>query len=305
MFERDKEIILKGDDHGNHLPTNKGIEALVEKGLMTDTAVLVTFTGEKERDDLLSAIDSAPMKDDPGVGILLHVNLVTGKPVSNSRDVSSLVTSVEDGVFRRPPEPTSGLWAEYAETLVPEEVRREIDAQVERFIELFGHLPHALDSHNISLYFPPGDEVGIEVALELGLPITFPKKFGDQLNSDFDSPGPFPETILSNEELLATYREKHIPTADNGFVEYFNRYPTFQESVKRLALVLDTLSPGVTEFFFHPGHPEYTAVVEDPRYERGKVRDYQTLTHPQITSRIRSLRLASYKQLYEQARTSK
>lgn len=75
------------------------------------------------------------IKDNPGIGVGIHLVLTAGKPLS--KDVSSLVD--ENGVFRRLSEELSYVKSE--------EVERELTAQIERFYS-FGIAPTHIDSHH-------------------------------------------------------------------------------------------------------------------------------------------------------------
>lgn len=288
MFDQERKIILKADDRGNDLGVLKGIDELVERGLLTDVSLIIQFTGEEERDLLLQAIEKSPLKNEPGVGILLHVNLVTGEPISDPRKVPSLV---EGKRFKRPPQPTLTAWQEYAKTIKPDDVREELDAQIESFHILFGHYPHALDSHNMSLWFPyQVAKATMDMAAQLRIPLTAPKIFTDRATT-----GPFPEVLVIDQRIRKEVQQRGIPTANYASVSYWNSSETHESSRRRFLNTLGLLKPGTTEFFFHPGHPGFESA--DPRYKRGRVRDFELLTDPKVVDKLSSLAKTSYKQL--------
>lgn len=289
------KLILKADDRGHDLAVSNGIDALIENGRVTDVAVMANFTDHPQRDFLLKAIAQSPLRDKPGIGIVLHVNLVSGRPLSRSETVPSLVDS--DGVFRCPANPLISLWKEYVQTLSGEDVERELNAQIEKYYRLFGHYPHALDSHHIILAVAPADEIAMKLAQELKIPMTHPKLFADRLNKE----APFSDIQVTHQKLLDEYQKRGILTADWSVPEYWNKYKTLEESVMHLINVLHSLKPGVTELFFHPGHPDYADWVSDPRLERGRVRDYKTLIDTQVCEVVKTLTLTSYRELFEQS----
>lgn len=290
----ESQLILKADDYGNNQAVYEGINELVKKGCVTDVAVMITFVGERERDLLMGAATQSPLRDEPRIGIPLHVNFVTGTPLSRPEDVSSLVDM--NGVFYHP-QTLMSAWREYSARVKPDEVKREIDTQIERYRRLCGYYPHALDSHNIILAVPPADEIAMQIAQELRIPIGYPKLYVDRLNPE----GPFSDIPVVYPELQKRYKERGIVVADHCFPEYWNRYPTLDESVSRLTRVLSSLSSGVTELFFHPGHPDFIGQSTNPRFERGRVRDFRILTHPQVREIVGTLTLTSYKQLFNKA----
>lgn len=294
MERVEPQLILQADDSGDDPAVYKVINELVANGYITDVAVMITFMGPQEQEFLMEAIDSSPLKSNPGIGIPLHVNFVTGKPLNRPEDVSSLVDT--NGVFYHP-QTLISAWDEYSKSVKADEVRRELNAQIDRYNLLFGHYPHALDSHNIILAVPPADEIAMQIALELKIPIGYPKLYADHLNQE----GPFSDILVAYPELQKRYKERGIVVADHCFPEYWNRFATLEESVSRLSMVLSSLEPGVTELFFHPGHPGFIGQSRDPRFERGRVRDLRILTHPKVREIVGTLSLTSYKELFNKA----
>lgn len=290
MIEKESKIILKADDRGNEMGVVRGIDELLEKGLITDVSLIIQFTTEQERDLLLEAIDKSPIQDEPGIGILLHVNTVTGKPVSEPEVVSSLINS--QGIFKRPLQTTRSSWQEYAQTISMDHIQREFEAQVERFYQVFGYYPHALDAHNMSLWFPyPVAEITMQMAQNLKIPLTAPKVFTDRLTT-----GPFSDVFIIDQKVRREIGRRGIPTADHASITYWNSSNTYLESKRRFLKALNSLEDGVTEFFFHPGHPDFES--EDPRYRRGRVRDFELLTDIRVAQKISTIPLTSYKQMW-------
>lgn len=124
-MERKPQLILKADDYGNNPAVYNGINELVVAGCVTDVAVMITFVGSKERDLLMEAADSSPLRDKPGIGVPLHVNFVTGKPLSRPEDVPSLVDI--NGLFYHP-QTLMSAWNEYSNRVKVDEVKKELDA---------------------------------------------------------------------------------------------------------------------------------------------------------------------------------
>lgn len=285
-------IILKADDSGNDPAVYRGVNKLVAEGLITDVAVMITFMGPQERDFLLEAISQSPLKDRPGIGIPLHVNFTTGRPVAGPENVPSLVDN--NGVFRRPRTLISD-WTDYATTISPDDIRCELDAQIEAYHRLFGHYPHALDSHNMILAIPPVDEIAIEFAAAMKIPITVPKVYKDRLTGD-----PFSDLFRIDVALLEKYRTRDIVTVDWEEVQYWNRFRKLETSIDRFMDALLSAKAGVTSFFFHPGHPDYLGRL-DERFDRGRVRDFQILSHPRVKEVVQTINLTSFKELFNRA----
>lgn len=291
MLNTERKIILKADDRGNEMGVIRGIDELVERGLITDVSLIIQFTKERERDLLLEAIEKSPIRDEPGIGILLHVNIVTGKPVSDPDRVPSLVNN--QGIFRRPAQTTRSSWEEYAQTTNMDDIRTELQAQVDQFYQVFDRYPHALDAHNMGLWFPyKAAEITMQLAQDLKIPLTAPKVFTDR-----ETEGPFYEVFIIDQRIRREIRRRGIPTADHASVTYWNSSESLTQSRRRFLRALGSLKPGVTEFFFHPGHPDFES--PDPRYKRARVRDFELLTDPLIQQTISKIPLTSYRQLID------
>lgn len=289
MISTERKIILKADDRGNEPGVVRGIDELVRRGLITDVSLIIQFTGEKERESLLKAIESSSIKDEPGIGILLHVNTVTGKPVSSPDKVRSLVDS--QGVFRRPLQTTRSSWEEFVQAIRMDDIRTELESQVALFHRVFGHYPHALDAHNMGLWFPyEAAEITMQLAQELQVPLTAPKVFTNR-----ETAGPFYEVFRIDQRIRREIMKRGIPGPDHASVTYWSSSESFLESKRRLLRALGSLKPGVTEFFFHPGHPDFES--PDPRYKRGRVRDFELLTDSVVAQKISTIPLASYKKM--------
>ncbi len=281
------QLILKADDYGNMPEGNDGINDLVRRGLLTNVGVMITFAGEKERDDLLRAIRESPNKD--LVGIVLHVNFQTGRPLSKPKDVPSLVG--EDGLFKRP-EPTREAWDRYAKQINPQDAERELEAQIQRFRELFGHNPDALDSHNVILAVEPVAEIAMRKAKELDIPITYPYLYTEKYDGVLG-------TQVLHTQLQSEYKRRGIPTADHAFPTYFN---SMSDPIGEMVQALDTLQPGVTQIVFHPVSPDYPSIPTDSPERFGRrLMDYKILTDSQVETRVEGLRrngqLTSYKEM--------
>lgn len=281
------KLILKADDYGDMAASNDAVNELVRRGLLTTVGAIVGVTQEQHAQDLLAAIDASP--DPDLVSIVLHVNFQTGQPVAGAAAVPSLVG--ENQRFKRPV-PAQPAWDEYARQLNPKDVTKELDAQINRFVKLFGRLPDALDSHNIILAVPPAAEIAIQKAEELQLAITYPYLYEQVYDG-----------VLAGQVLHTALRQKYvqkgIPTADHAYPRYFNSY---DHPTEALLHAIRNLEPGVTQIVFHPIHPRYSSIATDSpdRFKR-RLTDYTMLVDAEVAAEIDKLRrsgqLSSYKQL--------
>ena len=78
------------------------------------------------------------MKENPGIGVGLHLNLTSGKPLTNC----PLLTNPETGLFYK------GRVERLKNHPVMRKVENEWNAQMNKYIELLGELPDHIDSHH-------------------------------------------------------------------------------------------------------------------------------------------------------------
>lgn len=125
-----RKIIINADDFGISQGTTLGIIEAHKNGVVSSTTAMMNmpYVGE--------ALKQAAKYPDLGVGI--HLVLTTGSPVSSN--CPSLVD--DEGNFH-------SLKDGFDHTRVNlDELEQEWDAQIQKFIELAGHLPTHIDSHH-------------------------------------------------------------------------------------------------------------------------------------------------------------
>jgi len=147
-------IIFNADDIGYSEAVTLGIIKAHQDGLIKTTTMMTNMDGAPFAAKLL--------KENPNLYCGQHSNIVIGKPISNPKDIPSLVD--ENGCFNTKARLARG------EKLNPEDIKREVRAQAERFKELMGHYPTHIEGHAVR---DPGLEYAIrEVATELGVHYT-------------------------------------------------------------------------------------------------------------------------------------
>lgn len=124
------QVVVNGDDLGYTKANTLGIIQAFQDGILRSTTALANAPHIEFARDATAGLD--------GLGIGVHLTLTLGAPLTNgttiARDRSAFFGIKE-------------LYARKAE-LDPDEVRQEFQAQIERFIELFGRKPTHLDSHH-------------------------------------------------------------------------------------------------------------------------------------------------------------
>lgn len=136
-------LIVNGDDFGMCEGVTLGILKAHKEGILRSTTMMVGMP---------FAAQAAQMaKDYPNLGVGLHFNLTAGKPVCDPKEIPSLVEA--DGTFH------SNRWhvqnkQKEKDEVNYEEVYKEYNAQLQRFIELTGHMPDHFDEHHGSSDYP-------------------------------------------------------------------------------------------------------------------------------------------------------
>ncbi|MBN1202317.1 MAG: ChbG/HpnK family deacetylase [Anaerolineae bacterium] len=238
-----KQLIVNADDFGRAPGVNRGILDAHHNGIVTSTTVMINYPYAPAALD--EALDSAP---DLGLG--LHLNLTSGRPVSSPETVPSLVNA--DGVFYH----ISDLAPRYGD-LDADDIRRELTAQVARFISQAGRPPDHLDAHHHSAYLHPAAlAVLLDLAAEYQLPVRRPSlrfKPGQtfELLSRYVSGLP-EETIRQfSEQMQTVFDERPAPlTTDALELDFYDERATLGD----LLVILTNLPHGITELMCHPGY---------------------------------------------------
>lgn len=144
-------IIFNADDIGYSEAVTLGIIKAHQDGLIKTTTMMTNMPA--------APLAAKLLKENPNLYCGQHSNIVIGTPISDPKDIPSLVD--ENGKFNTKSRIARG------EVLNPEDIKREVRAQAERFKELMGHYPSHIEGHAVR---DPGLEYAIrEVACELGV----------------------------------------------------------------------------------------------------------------------------------------
>lgn len=146
-------LVVTADDLGLGRGVTRGILEAHRDGVVCSTSALVTFAASEE--------GIARAREEPGLEIGLHIDLVGGRPVSDPATVSSLVDA--DGRFHALPVFTRRL---LTGRIRSSDVAREVRAQVER-ARAWGAPALAWDSHRHVHLMPPIARVVGMLAREL------------------------------------------------------------------------------------------------------------------------------------------
>lgn len=224
-----RQLIVNADDLGLSPGTNQGILEAHLRGILTSTTAMINMPAAEAGIRLMQ-------QQAPGLGIGLHLNLTTGKPVLPPDQIPSLVDA--DGMF---PYNAQDPLA-YLDNLNPDEVTAEIQAQFERFVQIAGRKPDHLDAHHHSLYhFPAGLTALFDLARAHGLPVRAGCEW--LVDEQFSSP-----RYEMMRQMLADGPAPFWP-------DYFDsRFYGVGVTIENLRAILTNVPEGVTELMCHPAH---------------------------------------------------
>lgn len=129
-----RRILIRSDDLGYSEGVNCGIAKAVKDGVVRSVGIMPNMPWVQHGLELLK---------DGKVCYGQHTNICVGKPVSNPKDIPSLV--LENGEFK----PGSAYRSTIEDFVKLEEVQIEIEAQYHRFVELTGRQPAYFEGHAV------------------------------------------------------------------------------------------------------------------------------------------------------------
>lgn len=225
-------LIINADDFGMCNSTNRAVHSLLEGNFITSTSLMFTCPWMIEA----AAMAKAHPEFDVGVHLTFTSEWDSYKWGPITRFEHQVPFVDERGYF-----PAGVIPVGRAH---PEDIRRESIAQIETALSLDVDLTH-LDNHMISLHGVPGSErhymeIMIELASKYGLPLRLPRTPYDFIPHD--------------EDVIKMADEHGVVIPDHLAVLPFAPVPELEYGVfKQMAgELLRNLSPGVTEFIFHP-----------------------------------------------------
>lgn len=212
-----KKVLFRADDLGYSEAVNYGIEKSVKDGLIQSVGVMVNMASTEHGVKLIK---------NEGIAFGQHTNICVGKPLSNPKQIPSLVD--KNGNFK-----SSKMYREAtSDFVVFEEVMIEIDAQYKRFVELFGRKPDYFEGHAVASpnYLKALEQFAKENRLKYsGLPN------GQEPNS------------LSENAFIDVNGSKVYLWMESMQTDY-DPYHTFNKMVEHLH------EDGIDMMIFHPGY---------------------------------------------------
>jgi hopanoid biosynthesis associated protein HpnK len=262
-----RRLVINADDFGLSAGVTRGIVEGHEAGVVTSTSLLVNAPA------FADAVAAARRLPRLGVGI--HFNLTTGRPVSPPAQVPSLCDRA--GRFH-----SLASLAARALTgrIAASEVGAECRAQLARFAAT-GLRPTHLDGHH-HVHLLPGIWAPVAAAARAAgvwvvrVPLEAPGRIAWRPSAALA------QVLLAASYRLADHTGELLTHADHfrGFA--LTGQPDFEA---RLLEVLDRLEPGVTELMVHPGYPD-PGLAEWVAYTHGREAELTALTSDAVRARL-------------------
>ncbi len=240
---RRKRLIVTGDDFGLAESINQGIIDAHRDGILTSASIAVP--GEAFEDAV------GRSRDNPDLGIGLHLTLTQEKPLLPAERVPSLVGP--DG--RMLQNAYIFVLKYFGGRIDPIDVERELRAQCEKALEAGLSLTH-LDSHEHIHMWPPIFKLTLRLAKEYRVPcIRYPREvIKAQHDAAFDGGIRLVEKKVLN--TLCLWSRRKLEKSPLSWVDsYVGFHQSGRLNQKTLLSILETLKPGVTELTCHPARP--------------------------------------------------
>jgi len=249
-----KRLIVNADDLGRTEGINEGVFDAHRRGIVTSATLMVNYPAAR-RVAVLS-------RDNPGLGIGLHVAVTGGIPALPPEQLRSLVDA--SGSLPSKPE---GLAAGD-----PAEILAEVRAQLKRFREIMGRDPTHFDSHHHSHRDVPAVfEALVALAWETGLPVRG-----------------------ASAEMVETLRREAVPTSDHFVEEFYDKGATLPDLVR----IVESLDAGTTELMCHPAVVD-EELRSTSGYAEPRMRELDALTRGEARQALQrsGVRLINFGQL--------
>lgn len=236
-----KKLIINADEFGLTEGTNRAIIEAHQFGTVTSTSMIVNMWAFDEGVHLA--------RENPKLGVGIHLNLTDGRPVSSFKDCSTLVDSKGFFFNRR------NLMIKLTLCKInTEHIIREFKAQIEKMKSKGIALTH-IDTHQSIGLHPEIFNIVIQLALELKLPIRIPEVNSVPYSS-------VKTRWLKNwivhfacKQYRKRIKERKISSTDNFCLAVdFHRYWDAKDLFEIYRLVLSSIHSESSELMTHPSY---------------------------------------------------
>jgi len=227
--------IVNADDFGLSRGINDGIILAHRQGILTSATLMANMPGFDH------AVGLA--KENPKLGVGVHLNIVRGKPLSPPETIPSLLTP--EGLF--PADMPYLLKKIRKKGLRPEEIEREFRAQIEKTLAAgirISHFDSEKHAHTIPLIFG--------LALKLAAEYKIRRiRFINEVCLTFPPAQSLKSWLISYwcSSMKKKIRENGIMVADR----FYGLCKSGRMTAARLGNILGSLVRGTSEIMVHPG----------------------------------------------------
>ncbi|MDD5284458.1 MAG: hopanoid biosynthesis-associated protein HpnK [Desulfuromonadaceae bacterium] len=274
-----KRIIITSDDFGLSPGVNLAVEKGWREGILTCASIM---PGAAAFDEALLIA-----RRNPGLQIGLHLTLLQGRSVLTRKEIPGLVDAA--GNFRDNPV-ASGMRYFFDRGLYCQ-LKREIEAQIEKVVDAGIPLSH-IDGHlNIHLH-PTIFRILAELMPQYGIKSFRLSQERLSQNLKFDRERRLGKTV--ERIIFGTLADRTGPELDNLGISYAEEVKGLFNSGRMteayILNIIDNLSDGLTEIYFHPGvlpDAEISRRMPDYRHEM----ELAAITSSTVKSKLKQLQI--------------
>lgn len=286
-----KALILNADDFGLTPGINEGIVQAHREGILTSTTLMANAP----------AFDDAVRraKENPLLGVGVHLVLIDGRPVSPPEEVPSLV----DDNGRLPQSLANFVARVTSRAIRREHIETELRSQIEK-IRSAGINPTHVDSHKHTHAHPRVMNSVARAALACG--ITRIRKPFEELRDSWRSTQGERRTAMSQLAASAAAR-----ITSRSFIAICRRYGLWSPdrflglartgsiSATVLRGLIDTVGEGTTEIMLHPGICDSDLRSTSSRLQAHRQVELDALVAAQVKEIVaeRGIRLITYREV--------
>jgi len=289
-----KQLIVNGDDFGMAPGVNRAIIQAHREGILTSTSLLANGAAFEE------AVAAA--RENPRLGVGVHLNLTQGRPLSDPRTLGPLLDSAGQFLGRAEPLYFRMLLGRVALRAVEQEFR----AQIER-VRGAGIAPTHLDGHQHVHMWPPVFQVTARLAAEYGLAgVRSSRERRVDFHGLWRRNTAFRGTILQQAGVglglafLSVTSRAALAAAGVDTPDYFYGVSaTGFLNRQTLADILRDVPEGASELMAHPGYVDAALKTVETRLVAQREMELDALTCPaaRILVEERGIQLVTYRAL--------
>lgn len=260
-----RQLIINADDFGLTPGVTEGILQGATFGCITSSSVMINHIMHQHQN-----VDGDAVRP---LGMGVHLNLTSGKPILPPEDLSTLVHP--EGIFR-----DAQFIFEHDDVLNLIQVEKEWRAQIIGFLIKFGRPDH-LDSHHHIHLLPRLFPILLQIAGEMRIPVRFPISMDDLDGFPYQAELSGLNDYITSDMLAEDL--KMIEKSDVRFPDYFSDdfiTPNI-DNPDKLVECIHHLPEGVTEMMCHPGYLD-DLLYQTSSHTQERVDELKALTAPQL-----------------------